>query len=596
VRTVGVVLLGFLVGAVAPAGAVPGFFAHLPVAGCTPAAPGVADREVTCAGGLDGNAPAGPEPHELSLSTTTADDGRRTATFRFSTVPFAARTVVAPGAGTAALFLHASGSGAPRTPVDVGVELHRQAGTSEAAFATGSLTQQVLPSGPGVVQRIDVPFTVSGPLLHRALEVGDRLVLVVTVVNRTSAAWKVFLDFDGALAPAATGPLPGCDGSGLADADGDGVPDVCDDCPLLANANQSDANGDGVGDSCQCLLPDRPGVCVPGGGPPATDCLTELLPAGVQLAAGPGGLAKAASCTDGDPACDADGVADGRCTLKLVLCVNNTDPRLACAPKSIGSLEVRTPSADRPKDATDASNALALEAAAQSLGVAIVRHRQIVTPGPGTSTLNACVPVAPPSFVVPLAKPHGSFAPTARRIALASIGSSSTGRSLRDSDRVKVTCVPGVATPSTTTTSTSTTTTTSTTTPAGCPPVGGSARPVVVQLATPPGATVAGATLLLDYPELQVTIPGSGGVPSVTGAIGGLPTGALATAFDLDTALRVAIASTGTLPVGPLFTVTFEDCTAAPTPQASDFVCTVSDAVDSLGTAVDGVTCSVTLP
>ncbi len=35
-----------------------------------------------------------------------------------------------------------------------------------------------------------------------------------------------------------------------ADSDGDGVPDACDNCPTVANANQADADGDGIGDAC----------------------------------------------------------------------------------------------------------------------------------------------------------------------------------------------------------------------------------------------------------------------------------------------------------------------------------------------------------
>jgi hypothetical protein len=46
-------------------------------------------------------------------------------------------------------------------------------------------------------------------------------------------------------------------GPQLPDADGDGVPDGEDNCPLVANPAQADTDGDGVGDACD-LCPDTP--------------------------------------------------------------------------------------------------------------------------------------------------------------------------------------------------------------------------------------------------------------------------------------------------------------------------------------------------
>ena len=83
------------------------------------------------------------------------------------------------------------------------------------------------------------------------------------------------------------------------DVDGDGVPDVMDNCPGVPNPEQLDADGNGVGDVCEGCLP-RPetcnglddncdgqvdeGVCAQcdgGGGPPCNGC-----PAGTVVPAG----------------------------------------------------------------------------------------------------------------------------------------------------------------------------------------------------------------------------------------------------------------------------------------------------------------------
>jgi hypothetical protein len=42
--------------------------------------------------------------------------------------------------------------------------------------------------------------------------------------------------------------IAGCPTTG--DTDGDGVPDVRDNCPLAVNPNQLDSDGDGIGDAC----------------------------------------------------------------------------------------------------------------------------------------------------------------------------------------------------------------------------------------------------------------------------------------------------------------------------------------------------------
>ena len=148
-------------------------------------------------------------------------------------------------------------------------------------------------------------------------------------------------------------------------------------------------------------------------------------------------------------------------------------------------------------------------------------------------------------------------------------------------------------TSSTTTTSTSVPSTTSTI--AACTPIAGTARTFTVSF-TPPGVDVAGVTVLVDYPEGQVSIPGSGNALSVKQSILNVPSGAFSSPNDLDFALREGVASTSALTPGPIFTIKFEDCQGATPPTPADFTCTVESASDPFGNSVSAVTCDVSAP
>jgi hypothetical protein len=119
----------------------------------------------------------------------------------------------------------------------------------------------------------------------------------------------------------------------------------------------------------------------------------------------------------------------------------------------------------------------------------------------------------------------------------------------------------------------------------------------VVSFSVPDSSVlVQGLTLLIDYPEAQVTIPGSGNVLSVRQSITNVQMGALSQPNDLDTALREQIAGTANpLTPGPLFTINFLDCLGATPPTPADFTCMVEVASDPLGGPDTGVTCSVTV-
>jgi len=142
----------------------------------------------------------------------------------------------------------------------------------------------------------------------------------------------------------------------------------------------------------------------------------------------------------------------------------------------------------------------------------------------------------------------------------------------------------------------STTTTTPKTSIAPCSPTAGSTRTFSIKFTPPEGRPVAGVSVLVDYPEGQVVIPGGDGDERVKASILNPPQGALTVPNDLDYALRMAIVSTSPLTPGLLFTVRFQDCEGANVPTPADFTCTVEDASDPNGSTVSGVTCAVSAP
>jgi hypothetical protein len=127
---------------------------------------------------------------------------------------------------------------------------------------------------------------------------------------------------------------------------------------------------------------------------------------------------------------------------------------------------------------------------------------------------------------------------------------------------------------------------------------------VSVRFAVPPGALVAGITVLLDYPEGQVDLPGNGGTSFPAGTISGVPSGSTFGANDLTPAgtthghaVRVNVAGSGgsALPPGQIVRFKFNNCTGAVAPPATSFLCSVLSATDPFLNAVSGVTCFVVL-
>jgi hypothetical protein len=86
----------------------------------------------------------------------------------------------------------------------------------------------------------------------------DDLVIDVTTLTNHLVRWSLFPSPQGKVrVQAAYTSALGRQGGpavlamlGIIDGDSDGVPDLIDNCPAVANANQADADGDGIGDVC----------------------------------------------------------------------------------------------------------------------------------------------------------------------------------------------------------------------------------------------------------------------------------------------------------------------------------------------------------
>lgn len=122
------------------------------------------------------------------------------------------------------------------------------------------------------------------------------------------------------------------------------------------------------------------------------------------------------SCADGQPFCDFDGVRDGRCTFHVAICLNSSDPRVACTPAAISAIRVAS-SGSGSAAATNRANVVALLAALRdidpastgSIGGSTVRY------SPAASTRNACSQYL--DVVVPLRRARAG-APSASRLRL----------------------------------------------------------------------------------------------------------------------------------------------------------------------------------
>jgi hypothetical protein len=108
-------------------------------------------------------------------------------------------------------------------------------------------------------------------------------------------------------------------------------------------------------------------LLVPGAGPRTADCVAEwavVNPHNDPPTDAEGLPPIVQSCVDGDPSCDADGVANDECRFRVAMCFRVSDPRIPECVVSTGvaeyKLQIPRPEATPARNPTRAANAAAL--------------------------------------------------------------------------------------------------------------------------------------------------------------------------------------------------------------------------------------------
>jgi cysteine-rich repeat protein len=141
---------------------------------------------------------------------------------------------------------------------------------------------------------------------------------------------------------------------------------------------------------------------------------------------------------------------------------------------------------------------------------------------------------------------------------------------------------------------------------AACTPLAGTSRQVTVSFDAPAGVSVAGLTLLMNYPEAKVFLPPAGptaslGSPTLvrlypTSQVTLLAADLGTAGIDSGYAVRALMGSVNPVPHGAIFRLIFQDCTGAAAPLPGEFNCNVLTATDPGSNPLNDVTCSVTIP
>lgn len=127
-----------------------------------------------------------------------------------------------------------------------------------------------------------------------------------------------------------------------------------------------------------------------------------------------------------------------------------------------------------------------------------------------------------------------------------------------------------------------------------CNAPGAPTQAFVVDLVQPTGFQPTTATVLLGYNSTKLSLPGTGTATTVRQRIvAPAPVPQAFTPNDRDYAVQVLISRN--IPLGQLFTATFDRCGGSAAPTLADVSCTVLSCAQG-GGGVAGCTCSVSLP
>jgi hypothetical protein len=176
---------------------------------------------------------------------------------------------------------------------------------------------------------------------------------------------------------------------------------------------------------------------IPGGGNPATDCRGEWEvpnPTNTPFLDTKGLPNQKQTCVDGDPACDADLTANGTCTFRVAICLDQSDAALpTCTAGGTTGYLVKKPAPIAQKDPIDAANGTALVNVVKALGGTVTGPKQ--NDVQFTSPLPAPICTAFARVKVPL---RSSTKVGKRTI----VGCPELAGKCKDRDKLKLACVP----------------------------------------------------------------------------------------------------------------------------------------------------------